>query len=125
MVDQHSPRMFPDPWHDPDFSADQAAWGKSEVGSTVRGSGLHQRARQQSRYHFRIWVISLVLLILGAGLLLDPMVGPLVLGSLMAFGLTLALIVGTMALGMMGHGLFAAGDLVIAWLRQGRRWPEQ
>ena len=52
------------------------------------------------------------------------MVGPLILGVLMAFGLTLALIVGTMGLGIMGFGLFAAGDHVIAWLRQGRRWPE-
>jgi hypothetical protein len=72
----------------------------------------------------RIWVVSLVLLALWLGLLLDPMVGPLILGVLMAFGLTLALIVGTMALGIMGFGLFAAGDHVIAWLRQGRRWPE-
>ena len=42
----------------------------------------------------------------------------------MAFGLTLALIVGTMALGIMGFGLFAVGDHVSAWLRQGTRWPE-
>ncbi len=125
MVDQQSPRKFPDPWHDPDFSTDPTAWGKSEVGSKVGGSGPDQRARWQSRYRRRIWVISLVLLILWTGLLLDPMVGPLVLGSLLAFGLTLALIAGTMALGMMGHSLFAAGDHVIAWLRQGTRWPEQ
>jgi hypothetical protein len=72
----------------------------------------------------RIWVVSLVLLALWLGLLLDPMVGPLILGVLMAFALTLALIVGTMGLGIMGFGLFAAGDHVIAWLRQGSRWPE-
>ena len=64
----------------------------------------------------RIWVVSLVLLAIWLGLLLDPMVGPLILGVLMAFGLTLALIVGTMGLGIMGFGLFAAGDHVIAWL---------
>ncbi|MGZ3382896.1 MAG: hypothetical protein ACXVBB_21910, partial [Isosphaeraceae bacterium] len=72
----------------------------------------------------RIWVVSLVLLAIWLGLFLDPMAGPLILGILMAFGLTLALIVGTMGLGIMGFGLFAAGDHVIAWLRQGSRWPE-
>ena len=72
----------------------------------------------------RIWVVSLVLLAIWLGLLLDPMAGPLILCILMAFGLTLALIVGTMGLGIMGFGLFAAGDHVIAWLRQGSRWPE-
>ncbi len=73
----------------------------------------------------RIWVVSLILIVFWTGLLLDPMVGPLILSVLLAFGLTLALIVGTMALGLMGYGLFAAGDHVIAWLRQGTRWPEQ
>ncbi len=42
-----------------------------------------------------------------------------------AFGLTLAVILGAMGLGIMGCGLFAAGDHVIAWLRQGSQWAEQ
>jgi len=135
-MDQEPARAFPDPWHDPDFSPCQVAGRKSERGSTSGGSWNDQGGRQRSRrFRVRIWVVSLVLLAIWLGLLLDPMVGPLILGILMAigllilgvlmaFGLTLALIVGTMGLGIMGFGLFAAGDHVIAWLRQSSRWPE-
>ncbi|MGO8898313.1 MAG: hypothetical protein ACLQU5_08170 [Isosphaeraceae bacterium] len=124
-MDQEPARAFPDPWHDPDFSPRQIVGHKPERGSTAGGSWNDQGGRQRSgRLQVRTWVVSLVLLALWPGLLLDPMVGPLILGVLMAFGLTLALIVGTMGLGIMGFGLFAAGDHVIAWLRQGSRWPE-
>lgn len=124
-MDQEPTRAFPDPWHDPDLSPRQIVGRKSERGSTSGGSWNDQGGRQRSRrFRVRIWVVSLVLLALWLGLLLDPMVGPLILGVLMAFALTLALIVGTMGLGIMGFGLFAAGDHVIAWLRQGSRWPE-
>jgi len=124
-MDQEPARAFPDPWHDPDFSPRQVVGRKSERGSASGGPWNDQGGRQRSRrFRVRIWVVSLVLLAIWLGLLLDPMVGPLILGILMAFGLTLALIVGTMGLGIMGFGLFAAGDHVIAWLRQGSRWPE-
>ena len=135
-MEQEPARAFPDPWHDPDFSPRQVVGRKSERGSTSGGSWNDQGGRQRSRrFRVRIWVVSLVLLAIWLGLLLDPMVGPLILGILMAFGLlilgvlmafglTLALIVGTMGLGIMGFGLFAVGDHVIAWLRQGSRWPE-
>jgi hypothetical protein len=124
-MDQESASAFPDPWYDPDFSPRQVVGRKSERGLTSGGFWNDQGRRQRSgRHQVRTWVVSLVLLALWLGLLLDPMVGPLILGVLMAFGLTLALIVGTMGLGIMGFGLFAAGDHVIAWLRQGTRWPE-
>jgi len=124
-MDQESASAFPDPGHDPDFSPRQVVGRKSERGSISGGSWNDQGGRQRSRrFRVRTWVVSLVLLALWLGLLLDPMVGPLILGVLMAIGLTLALIVGTMGLGIMGFGLFAAGDHVIAWLRQGSRWPE-
>jgi len=124
-MDQESASAFPDLRHDPDFSPRQVVGRKSEHDLTSGGSWHDQEGRQRSRrFQVRIWVVSLVLLALWPELLLDPMVGPLILGVLMAFGLTLALIVGTMGLGIMGFGLFAAGDHVIAWLRQGSRWPE-
>ena len=125
-MDQESASAFPDPWYDPDFSPRQVVGRKSEHGSTSGGSWHDQGGRQRSRrFRVRTWVVSLVLLAIWLGLLLDTMVGLLILGVLMAFGLMLTLIVGTMALGIMGFGLFAAGDHVIAWLRQGTRWPEQ
>ena len=62
--------------------------GRSK-GSTPRGSGYDPRdGRNYRRFQLRIWVISVVLLALWAGSLLDPMVGPVLLGILMAFGLT-------------------------------------
>ncbi len=91
-------------------------------GGSWQDKGGKPRSR---RSQVRIWVVSPVLLALWLGLLLDPMVGPLLLGVLMSFGLTLVVIMGAMGLGIMGVGLFAAGDHVIAWLRQGTRWPEQ
>ena len=112
---------FPDPRDDPDFGRYQAVGRKSER----RFSQGHEKRQPDRRFHPWTWVISLVFLALWAGLLLDPMVGPLIQGVLMAFGLTLALLLGTMGLGIMGSGLFAAGDHVIGWLRQGARWPEQ
>jgi len=125
-MDHEAERAFPDPWHDPDFAPRRDIWGKSERGSIAGGSWFDPEGRQRSgRLRVRIWVASLVLFALWLGLLLDPMVGPLLLAVLMAFGLTLAVIAGTMGLGMMGFGLFAAGDHVIAWLRRGTQWPEQ
>ena len=124
-MDQEYARAFPDPWHDPDFSPRQIVGPKPEHGSTSGCCWHDQGGRPRSRrFRVRFWVVSLVLLALWLGLLLDPMVGPLLLAVLMAIGLTLAVLVGTMGLGIMGFGLFAAGDHVIAWLRQGSRWPE-
>ena len=52
------------------------------------------------------------------------MFGPIMLSLLMALGLTLAVVAAAMGLGWMGIGLFAAGDRVIAWFREGTHWPE-
>jgi hypothetical protein len=118
---EESALSFPDPWDDPDFSSRQVVWRKSARGSRHDQEERHPYLRLQAR----IWVVSLVLLALLAGLLFDPMVGPLIVGVLMALGLTLVVLLGTMGLGIMGFGLFAAGEHVIAWLRQGTRWPDQ
>jgi hypothetical protein len=79
---------------------------------------------QPSRFRLRIWVFSLVVLAIWTGLFLDPLVGPLLSAVLLAFGLTLALFLGMMALGILGCVLSAAGNLMIARLRQCARWPE-
>ena len=126
-MDQEPAHADPDPWHDPDFTCRQAVWRKSGRGSsTAGGTGHDPGARQWSRwFRARIMAVALVLLALWVGLLFDPLVGPLILAVLMAFGLTLAVMVGTMGLAMMGSGLFAAGDQILAWLRRGTRWPEE
>ena len=86
-----------------------------------------RRAMKRLQFPFRprIWALSLLVLGVWISLLLDLALGRLVLGVLLAFGLGLAVIVGTMALGIMGHGVFAAGDRVIAWLRKSSRWPDE
>src|SRR5271157_2737332 len=101
-MDQESASAFPDLRHDPDFSPRQVVGHKSEHDLTSGGSWHDQEGRQRSRrFQVRIWVVSL---------------------GLLALGLTLGVMVGTMALRIMGFGLFDVGDHVIAWLRQGSRW---
>jgi hypothetical protein len=79
-MDQEPARAFPDPWHDPDFSPRQIVEHKPERGSTSGDSWYDQTGGQRSRWlRVRIRVVSLVLLALWLGLLLDPMVGPLIL----------------------------------------------
>ncbi len=124
-MEQETARGFPDPAHDPEFSSSAAAWSKSEPGSRAHGSELDPGRGHQFRFRPRIWALSLLVLGVWMALLLDLALGRLVLGVLLAFGLGLAVIVGTMALGIMGHGVFAAGDRVIAWLRKSSRWPDE
>ncbi len=123
-MDQESARAVPDPGDDLEFSSCQITWRKSDRGLTT-GTWNEHVGGQQSWFQVRLWEILLVLLALWAGLLFDPVVGPLLLIILICLGMTLAVIVGTMALGFIGRGLFVAGDHVIAWLRQGTQWPEQ
>jgi hypothetical protein len=73
----------------------------------------------------RRWPLALLLAFVWLGLLFDPIVGPPLLGILAAIGVTLALVVGAMLLGMMGFGLFAIGDHFIGWMQRGRKWPSE
>jgi hypothetical protein len=57
--------------------------------------------------------------------LLDPWVGPLVLGVVGLFGAVLGLFAAAMALGLLGFGVCKAGDRFIGWLRRGTQWPEE
>jgi hypothetical protein len=69
-------------------------------------------------------VVGLVVALIWMGLLLDPMIARMALGAILALVLSVGILVGAMALGMIGSGLFAVGDRVLSWLRQGTRWPE-
>ena len=50
--------------------------------------------------------------------------GRMLRDAALGFGITLAVLALAMALGLMGSGLFAVGDRVLAWLRAGSRWPD-
>jgi hypothetical protein len=101
------------PWLDPDFAGHRPENDKS----LAPGGGRRRRGRP--------WALGLVLGAVWLGLLLDPMLGPLILSMMAALGITLAVVAGAMGLGLVGTGLFAAGDRVVAWIRQGSRWPEE
>jgi hypothetical protein len=67
----------------------------------------------------------LLLVMVWLCLVFDPLVGPLLLGIMASIALTLGLMIGAMALGTMGFGLFAIGDRFIAWCQQSRKWPSE
>lgn len=97
----------PEPWEDPEF----AGGGRH----TFRGKSPTRRSPR------RIGALGLIVAVSWLVLLFDPMIRPLVLGGLLALGLTLGVLLAAMALGMVGTSLFAVGDRVIAWVRQGSR----
>ncbi|MGC8642699.1 MAG: hypothetical protein ACP5XB_22810 [Isosphaeraceae bacterium] len=112
-MDQQLELLSPDPWDDPEF-----AQGRSRA----------FRAKLQARrYQRRIWTLGLIVAVTWLELLLDPMARPLVLDGLLVLAMVLSglgVLLLAMALGMIGAGLFAVGDRVIAWVEQGSRWPE-
>ncbi|CAN5809871.1 hypothetical protein BH23PLA1_BH23PLA1_01470 [soil metagenome] len=59
---------------------------------------------------------------LGFWLLRLPGVGFLVAGALTVIGVTLSILLGAMALGWLGIGLFALFDRLIAWSRREPQW---
>jgi len=104
-----------DPGHDPYFAA-------ADVGSAKRRTARAvdpERRRRQFRMRTLMLVIALV------AVSLDPNVGPLVLGVLAAFAMTLGLMGAAMGLGLLGFGLSMAGGRVIGWLRRASRWPDE
>jgi hypothetical protein len=116
---------FPDPRHDPEFAPDGPARAKSEGGwPSPESSRARDGKRGALAARRRSGILALVLGLVWLGLLLDPTIGLLLLALLAAFGLALAVMAGAMALGMMGVGLFAVGDRVLAWCRRGTQWPE-
>ncbi|QEH38067.1 hypothetical protein OJF2_66650 [Aquisphaera giovannonii] len=104
------PHQRPAPWNDPEFNLSGIAAKRPRVG--------------RGWLELRTWSLLIVVAALWMGLLFNPAVGPLVLGTLMAFSLALSVLACAMALGLLGTGLFAAGDLLLGWLRRGSRWPE-
>jgi len=116
---------FPEPWQDPEF-APLAGRGRFSRGKpSPRPVAEETPDRSGSRRsRGRLWVPTLALAALFVGFAFDPLIGPAILGLVTALGLTLAVLVGAMTLGMAGTGLFSIGDRVIAWARRSHQWPE-
>ncbi len=126
-MDQPPDRRFPEPWHDPEFSAPRGGTQKptDRNAQGVEGGDGDGDRRVSRRRRMSGWAVGIVGLPITAGLVLNPTVGPLIVGALALFAMVLLLVAGAMALGVMGMGLFAVGDRIIVWLRQGSRWPEK
>lgn len=123
-MDQRYEPVLPDPWHDPEFSRVR---GDHKLVGGSRSSDIHgapSRRASPVRSGTQTLILTLVLASVWLGLLLDPMLGPIMLSLLMALGLTLAILVAAMGLGWMDIGLFAAGDRIVAWLRESTQWPK-
>lgn len=108
----------PGPWEDPEFAP---ARGKS----TPDPWREHPGRAVRGRFGLPTRIGTLMLLILVVGFLFDPMVGPGIVLVLMGIGLALGILAAAAALGMIGVGLFAVGDRVVAWMRRGREWPDE
>src|SRR5689334_5962224 len=108
-MDQRSEPILPDPWQDPEFSRtreDAKAGVDSRPGLARGGPRMGGR---RARSGAQAGILFLVLAAVWFGLLLDPMLGPILLSLLLALGATLAVLIGAMGLGCVGFGLFAAG----------------
>ncbi|WP_165230461.1 hypothetical protein [Aquisphaera insulae] len=105
------PHQGPAPWDDPEFHAARLAAKRVRVA--------------RAWPDIRTWSLLIVLATLWMGLLFNPAIGPLLMGALMAFSLALSVLACAMALGMLGTGLFAVGDILLGWLRRSSRWPEE
>ncbi len=116
---------FPETWEDPEF-APVARSGRPLQGKTSpQPPGRHASDVSGGRTsRGRLWVPTLVLAALFVGFALDPLIGPAIQGLLTGIGLTLAVLIGAMALGMAGSGLFSIGDRVIDWAKRSRQRPE-
>ncbi len=102
--------------HDPYFQATDVGPAK-EPGS---GGGRGRRS-----YRRRLGILGAVLAAVWLGVLLDPRIGPLVLGVAALFGAVIGLFGAAMGLGLLGFGVCTVGDRFVAWLRRGSRWPEE
>ena len=108
-----------DAGRDPNFHAPEVGPAKA-AGPRV---GDPQRRRRQFRLRTVMLVIALAAVWMGV--LLDPNVAPLVLVVLGAFGIGLGVMALAMGLGLLGFGLFAAGERTLGWLRRAVRWPDE
>jgi hypothetical protein len=102
--------------HDPYFQP-------MEVGPAKEPAPRGELGRRS--YRRRLGTLGGLLAIVWLGVLIDPSLGPMLLGVAALFGAVLGLFAAAMALGLVGFGVCTAGDRFIAWLRRGARWPEE
>ncbi len=108
-----------DPGRDPYFRAEHVGPDKARSGGQA-----HRPERRRRRFRARTILLIAALVSAWSVVLVDPNIGPLVRFALGAFGMTLGVMGAAMGLGLLGFGLFAAGDRIIGWFRRGSTWPD-
>lgn len=81
-------------------------------------------ARPRRAYRSRLLLLAIVVAGAWVAALGLPGLGRLAGLAAGAVGATLGILVGAMALGWLGFGLFAMGERVVAYLRRGPRWSD-
>ncbi|HZW30284.1 MAG TPA: hypothetical protein VFF52_06210 [Isosphaeraceae bacterium] len=104
---------------DPDFHAPEVDPAKA----AERRVEDPPRRRRQLRLRTLMLIIALMAVCMGV--LLDPILAPLVVGVLGVFGIGLGVMAAAMGLGLLGFGLCAAGARTLGWLRRAGRWPDE
>lgn len=103
-------------WRDPEFTPLPGAADKGRPGARPAGyASLNARG----------WIPWLLLAVLFLGLSSDPLVGPLIVGAVKLAALTVGIVAAAMLLGLIGSGLFAVGDRILAGLRGANHWPDE
>ena len=113
-----------DAGNDLEFSTRWAMRERCANSSSPRSVEISQAGRKPLRGRWRTRSLLVALVVVWMGLLLDPTVGRMFWDAALGFGITLAVLALAMGLGLIGFGLFAVGDRVLAWLKAGSRWPD-
>ena len=114
-----------DAGNDPEFSTRWATGEQCGNSSSPQSAEISQAGRKPLlRGRWRTRSILIALLVVWMGLLLDRTVGRMFWDAALGLAITLTVLALAMGLGLVGSGLFAVGDRVLAWLKAGSRWPD-
>jgi hypothetical protein len=80
--------------------------------------------RRQGQYLVRTLSLAIPVALVWLGIMLDPIVGPMVAGVLRLLAFGVGIMLGAWVLGGIGFALFALGDRAVAWVRRVSSWPE-
>ena len=97
--------------------------GLDDLEVQAHWSALHA-ARRRRQYRVRTLSLAIPVAAVWIGMMLDPILGPMVAGVLGRLAVGAGIMLGAWLLGAFGLALLAVGDRALAWVRCVSRWPE-
>jgi hypothetical protein len=91
--------------------------------SQARCSALQARRRHR-QYLVRTMSLAIPVALVWLGVMLDPILGPMVARVLGLLAMGVGIMLGAWMLGGIGFALLALGDRAWGWVRRVSRWPE-